>query len=113
LYHGLQERLYRECPAGVINITGTVVNMAGITNFTTDPSSSQAITTFKSPTPLEMQVTFINFDQQTNVGNVEPFAVGTLRHKPLFLSYRVTDLPGSGKTLHFNFYSKPEVRNVN
>jgi len=72
-----------------------------------DDSNSKAFTTLRTPIDSNnTRIDFINFGAALNAGNTELLALGTLRRIPLYLSYRIFDLPGNGKTLLVNFYTK-------
>ncbi len=80
--------------------------------FTQKVDNPQILTTFNQIDKFLLQIDFVNFQGQVNVGNTSPICLGTLRELPLYLNYRVTDLANVGKTLTFNFYTKKEVANV-
>jgi hypothetical protein len=80
--------------------------------FKNDDTTTQALTNIKNIDLFHTEFEFVNFNRQLNIGPNSPVAVGTLRRIPLFFNYRVSDLPGSGKILLFNFYLKGGVQNV-
>lgn len=81
-----------------------------IFKFTNDKNEKDLLTVFNSPDKHTLEIELKNFDHAQNGGNNDVIDVGTLKTKPLYLSYRVFDLPNCGKTFLFNFYTK-EVQN--
>jgi hypothetical protein len=77
-----------------------------IFNFANDIKEKGLTTSANAITTHTMQINMFNFNNAQNAGNINPIDVGTLRKVPLYLSYRVFDLPNTGKTIHFNFYTK-------
>ena len=77
-----------------------------IFNFSNETSEKGVASRFVTIDTHTLQINLINFNSIQNGGNTEPIDVGTLRKKPLFLSYRIFDLPNCGKTIQFNFYIK-------
>ncbi|MBI9069069.1 MAG: hypothetical protein JEZ09_17360 [Salinivirgaceae bacterium] len=80
-----------------------------IINFVQDSESKDSITKFTTIDKFTLQIDFKNFDGFQGGGNTELLNLGTLKHKPLYLNYRVFDLKNVGKTLIFNFYAVKEV----
>ncbi len=81
-----------------------------IFNFSSDSSEKGLASQFNAIDTHTMQINLTNFNNIQNAGNTEIIDVGTLGMKPLFLNYRIFDLPNCGKTIQFNFYVK-EVKN--
>ena len=75
-------------------------------NFISDNENKETTSTFTPIDKFTLQVDFKNFNHFQNGGNTELIEIGTLRKKPLFLSYRVFDLINVGKTFFFNFFTK-------
>src|SRR5262245_27624982 len=48
-----------------------------------------------------LELTFKNFNNPLGTGNTKPTLVGKMRGRPAYLQYRVYDLAGADKTLHF------------
>lgn len=81
-----------------------------IFNFINDNNAKELITVFNSNDKFTLQIELKNFNHVHNAGSREAVEVGTLKTKPLFLTYRVFDLFNCGKTFIFNFYTK-EAKN--
>lgn len=81
--------------------------------FSRNLEDPKLLTKFNNIDNFLLQIEFVNFQGQVNVGNTAPIFVGTLKNIPLYFNYRVTDLPNVGMTVSFNFYTKKEVSNVN
>lgn len=77
-----------------------------IFNFSTNTNEKGVQSQFNAIDTHTMQINLLNYNSIQNGGNTEPIDVGTLRKKPLFISYRIFDLPNCGKTVQFNFYVK-------
>ncbi len=75
-----------------------------IINFIADNDNTDSVTKFTGIDKFTLQIDFKNFDRFVGGGNTDLVELGTLRHRPLFLNYRVFDLANVGKTLMFNFY---------
>ena len=77
-----------------------------IFNFTSDSKEKGIASQFNAIDTHTMQINLTNFNNVQNAGTTEPIDVGTLLKKPLYLNYRIFDLPNCGKTVQFNFYVK-------
>jgi hypothetical protein len=82
-----------------------------ILKFSLDKVNPESI--FKSTVidKFTAQLDFINCDGFIGGGNTELINLGTLRHFPLYLNYRIFDLQPTGKSLIYNFYLGKEVEN--
>lgn len=82
-----------------------------IIDFMTDEKDKTTVTKFNSIDKFTIKIDFINFRSSMGAGNSDLFELGTLKHLPLFINYRVFDLPNAGHTLMINFYVGKETIN--
>lgn len=55
--------------------------------------------------PSTLRMTFKNVYAQAGYGTVNPFSIGTIEGKQVYMQYRIYDLGGtSDKMLHYTFY---------
>src|SRR5262249_59634932 len=75
-----------------------------IFRFETDKSAEGLRTSAKAVDDRTFEITLTNFDNPLGSGTSKPLHVGEFDGRPMFLQYRVYDLAGGDKTLHFTLY---------
>jgi len=59
-----------------------------------------------------LRLVFYNYNNSLGTGNLNPVAIGTIKGRRLFISYRVYALSdNSGKAFHYTFLLEKEVTN--
>lgn len=61
----------------------------------------------KSNTGKRLEVELVNFNNPLGMGNINPFPMGRIGEKLLFIMIRVDAYEDGSKTLHYSWYSKP------
>lgn len=85
-------------------ITLEIGNLKFIFVFNDEDGKTEIDVKFDVTTDHELRITLSNFKNPLGTGNTEPIPIGKLQGRHLLLSYRVYDLQGSDKTLHYTFY---------
>lgn len=63
----------------------------------------------KSNTGKRLELELVNFNS-LGTGNINPFPMGRIGDKLLFIMIRVDSNENGSKTLHYSWYSKPFVK---
>lgn len=82
-------------------------------HFTNDEHLGPFLTKYTQDGIFIWNIEFMNFTNASNTGSKNMVPVGTLRHLPLFLNYRITDLKSDCYSLTFNFYVGKEIKHAN
>lgn len=67
----------------------------------------------KSNDGKRLEVELVNFNNPLGMGNIDPFLMGRIGEKLLFIMIRVDAFEDGSKTLHYSWYSKPIGTNDN
>lgn len=80
-------------------------------NFLNDTNVKGASVKINNIDLFTISFDFINFENQISLASTDIIAVGSLKKRLLYFSYRVLIHQNTGKTLIFNFYCGKEVKN--
>lgn len=61
----------------------------------------------KSNDGKKLELELVNFNNPLGMGNTNPFPMGRIGDKLLFIMIRVDSFENGSKTLHYSWYSKP------
>jgi hypothetical protein len=75
-----------------------------IFRFIDEPGKDDLRVDAKPLDQLTLELTLVNFKNPIGSGTTTAIRIGTLAGHPLYLHYRVHDLGGIDKTLHFTIY---------
>lgn len=74
--------------------------------FKNDESGTAQLSS-RSISNIELEITFLNFDNSLGIGNTSLLKLGTFGGRELFLSYRVFSLTEKSlRTIDYTFYAK-------
>ena len=60
----------------------------------------------KSNDGKRLELELVNFNNPLGMGNVDPFPMGRIGNRLLYIMIRVVPFDNGGKTLHYSWYSK-------
>ena len=86
-----------------------VGNLKFIFEFVDDDGKAEEKSLFTTPSATELKITLMNIRNPLGTGNPKPLSVGKLNGRDMYLNFRVYDLVGSDKTLHYTLYLEQEV----
>jgi single-stranded DNA-specific DHH superfamily exonuclease len=72
--------------------------------FIDEEGKSEPNASYFSPNQQELVIKCLNFKNPLGSGNDKPVAIGKVKNRKLFLSYRIYQMQGGDKTVHYTFY---------
>ena len=81
-----------------------VANLKFVFVFLDEEGKEEPGVKFETPSGNELKIILSNFKNPLGAGNSKPYAIGNINGRHLYLSYRIYDLVGGDKTLHYTFY---------
>lgn len=75
-----------------------------------DEETTPAQLRIKSNNGKRLELELVNFNNPIGMGNINPFPMGRIGDKLLFIMIRVDSFENGSKTLHYSWYSKPFVK---
>lgn len=67
----------------------------------------------KSNSGKKLELELVNFNTSLGIGNINPFPMGRIGDKQLFIMIRVNSSEEGGKTLYYSWYSKRIINDGN
>lgn len=82
-----------------------IENLEYLITFVSDDSSTPQLRV-RSNTGQRLELELVNFNNPLNMGNINPFPMGRIGDKQLFIMIRVSATGEGGRTVQYSWYTR-------